>query len=476
VHPACSAIAFDVPASRDETLTESPDGRLTLARPEPHLIIVLECDRPLSGSARHSLHGITEISIGRGEPRGVVRNAGRLALTVPGGFMSGSHARIRRERERFHLEDLGSRNGTSVNGRPAVHLVLEDGDLIEAGHTLILFRGALHAPPGTPLDFDTREAELAAPGLGTILPALASEVDALVKIAGSKVPVLLRGETGTGKELVAHAVHASSGRDGAFVAVNSGAIPEALVESQLFGHAKGAFSGAVREELGFVRASAGGTLFLDEIGDLPAASQAALLRVLQEGEVIPVGATRAIPVDLRVVAATHQPLEALVARGAFRADLLARLEGFTYALAPLRERREDIGLIIANLLGRIADAGRLKLTPEVGRALLRYTWPANIRELGHWLARGAALAGADGLIERHHLPPQAAGLLDAAPDAASGATVAPSEDARLKAQLEALLATHEGNVAEVARALGKARMQLHRWMKRLSIDPSRYRR
>jgi transcriptional regulator with GAF, ATPase, and Fis domain len=286
---------------------------------------------------------------------------------------------------------------------------------------------------------------------------------------------MLRGETGTGKEVAARAVHALSKRAGPFVPVNCGAIPVALVESHLFGHTRGAFSGAVRDEPGFVRAAHGGTLFLDEIGDLPPASQAALLRVLQEGEVIPVGTTRAVPVDLRIVAATHQQLEALVARGAFRADLLARLDGFTFALPPLRERREDTGLLVADLLRATPDAERLQLSSEVGRALLQYEWPLNIRELGHCLARACALAKGEHRLELRHLPPQVRGALEPSPGA-DEPLGAEGSDARLRVQLEGLLAQHEGNVAEVARALGKARMQVHRWCKRFEIDPERYRR
>ncbi len=466
-------------APHDETLPESPAAAAALTRPGPYLVVVLECDRPLCGSSRHSLRDVQEVTIGRGEDRSATRDGETLALVLPGGWMSSKHARIVREGGRFRLEDLGSRNGTRVNGATVVHAILNDGDVIELGHSLLLFRAVLHAPPGTALDYDTRTAAVSAPGLRTIVPALASEIEALERIAPSRVPVLLRGETGTGKELVARATHTASKRTGPFVAVNCGAIPASLVESQLFGHTKGAFSGAVRDEPGFVRASAGGTLFLDEVGDLPASSQAALLRVLQEGEVVPVGTTRPVAVDLRVIAATHQPLEALAARGAFRTDLLARLDGFSFSLAPLRERVEDVGILVADLLPAVAPeaADGLKLSPEFGRALLRYAWPLNVRELRHCLARAAALSKGEGLLERRHLPASVADALSASGTADAGEGVAePTEAGRLRAQLEVLLTEHEGNVAEVARALGKARMQVHRWMKRFAIDPKRYRR
>jgi hypothetical protein len=461
----------------DETLTESPPaGATPIARPEPYLFVLLDCAHPRSGSSRHSLRDVDEVTFGRGDDRAARREGRRLALSLPSRWMSSAHARIRRVEGRLCLEDLDSRNGTLVNGTPAVHLALADGDVIEMGHVLILLREAMHAPPGTPGDVDTRVAPFPGPGLRTLIPGLGDEFDALSRIASSPVPVLLRGETGTGKELVARAVHSSSRRAGAFVPVNCGAIPQSLVEGQLFGHVKGAFSGAVRDEPGFVRAADRGTLFLDEIGDLPTTSQAALLRVLQEGEVVPVGSARSVRVDIRVVAATNQPLEALVARGAFRADLLARLDGFTCTLPPLRERREDIGLIVADLLHDLSPAEDpgLALAPEVGRALFWHAWPFNVRELRQCLARVSALARGERPVGVGDLPASvAAALPPGLPSAES-----PDEDTEeppLQAQLEALLAEHRGNVAEVARAMGKARMQVHRWMKRLAIDPNRFR-
>src|SRR5437588_230906 len=172
--------------------------------------------------------------------------------------------------------------------------------------------------------------------------------------ARARIPVLLLGETGTGKELIARAVHDLSGRTGPFLAVNCGALPETLVESELFGYRKGAFSGAYEDRPGLVRSSDKGTLLLDEIGSLPLPAQAALLRVLQEEEVVPVGATRPLRVNLRVVAATHEDLGVLASQELFRADLLARLSGFTLDLPPVRERREDVGLFLTSLLRKLA--------------------------------------------------------------------------------------------------------------------------
>ena len=305
------------------------------------------------------------------------------------------------------------------------------------------------------------------------MPELEEGHSALSRVArNGAVPILLLGPTGSGKEVVAREVHAQSKRTGAFIPVNCGALPTSLVEGLLFGHVKGAFSGAARDELGFVRSADGGTLFLDEIGDLPATSQAALLRVLQEHEVIPIGATRAVKVDVRVVAATHRPLEALSDSGGFRSDLLARLKGYSHRLPALHERMGDFGVILADVLAQVAGerAGRLAFTPEAARALLAYGWPLNIRELHQAMASAVALA-ADDVIDAAHLPAE----LFALPAPVSAPVAAPSADAVLRDRIVGLLHQHRGNVTAVARELGKAPAQIHRWMHRLAIDPDTYR-
>jgi len=287
----------------------------------------------------------------------------------------------------------------------------------------------------------------------------------------SPVSVVLHGESGTGKEVVARAIHELSGRAGAFVAVNCGALPDTLVESELYGHKKGAFSGALEDRPGLVRSADRGTLFLDEIGDLPLPAQAAFLRVLQEREVMPVGATRPVPVDFRLVAATHRNLEALADKGDFRPDLLARISGFTVTLPPLRARREDLGLLVGALLRRLAPekAAQVTLACDAARALCRHAWPLNIRELQQCLSVSAALSPR-GVIEAEHLPIASA--------AASRPAVAERElddPEALRKTLVALLEQHRGNISYVARDLGKARMQIHRWMRRFNLDPDAFR-
>jgi transcriptional regulator with AAA-type ATPase domain len=435
----------------------------------PYLFVVLEAARPLAGAARLRCDDLDEIVLGRGDDRAAVRRTegGRriAALTLPDRRMSSVHARIGRVPGGWELVDAGSKNGCRVDGAALSRAVLRDGAWIELGQTVLRFRAAL--PGSSPW----LEAGAAAPVLGvaTAVPAFAAQLDALARLAPSRVSLLLLGATGTGKELIARAVHAASGRAGPFVAVNCAALPDGLVESQLFGHRRGAFSGAASDHEGLVRAADGGTLLLDEIGDLPAPAQAALLRVLQEREVVPVGDTRPIPIDVRVIAATHHDLAALVADGAFRADLFARLAGHVETLPPLAARREDIGTIVAAAIRRHAGAraAQIRLTPAAAAQLVRAPWPHNAREVDKVIEAALALAG------------------DAASDPAIAPTIdaahlprPPAEDpddAALRARLDALLAEHRGNISQVARELGKARMQVQRWLKRFALDPARYR-
>jgi transcriptional regulator with GAF, ATPase, and Fis domain len=291
-------------------------------------------------------------------------------------------------------------------------------------------------------------------------------------VARSNVSVMLLGETGTGKEVVARVVHTLSSRRGELVAVNCGAFPPHLVESELFGHKRGAFSGATEDRLGLVRSADGGTLFLDEIGELPASAQAALLRVLQESEVVPVGATRPIRVNVRLVTATHRDLSALVDAGSFRKDLLARISGFKLALPPLRDRKEDVGLLVGTLLPRVLPEHFAQTTfcVDAARALFRYDWPLNVRELEKALGVAAVLARG-GRIELEHLPAE----VRQPPRAPTPLARLSPEELAHQADLVELLTRHRGNVAAVARDLKKGRQQVHRWMKRYGVDPNSFR-
>jgi transcriptional regulator with PAS, ATPase and Fis domain len=397
-----------------------------------------------------------------------------LNLRLPGDTMSSTHAHLERCHGGWAIVDDHSKNGSFVNGERVARAVLRDGDLLEIGANLLAYRAALPSRAGgddaSAPDLDSAALAALTPGLATLVPGLVEQLAALERIARLPIPVLLLGESGTGKEVLAKAVHTLSGRSGTFVAVNCGGIAGTLLESQLFGYVKGAFTGAARDEPGLIRTADRGTLFLDEIGDLPLTAQAALLRVLQEREVVPVGGSRPMKVDLRVVAATHRPLEAMCAEGSFRADLLARLAGYRHILPPLRARREDLGLIIGDLLRRaeIPGASNLRLSTAVGRSVFAHDWPLNIRELQQWLLVSAALAP-NGVIEAQPLaimkstPPRAVERNSDDPEA-------------LRRMLIAFLEQHRGNVSNVARDMGKARMQIHRWMQRFNLDPDSFRR
>jgi transcriptional regulator with GAF, ATPase, and Fis domain len=230
----------------------------------------------------------------------------------------------------------------------------------------------------------------------------------------------------------------------------------------------------VESRPGLIRAADGGTLFLDEVGDLPLPAQAALLRVLQEREVLAVGSVDAVRVDVRVLAATHSELEDAVATQRFRADLYARLAGFTVRLPPLRRRLEDLGLLIASFLRRHGGQDAT-LTAEAGRALLRHRWPLNVRELEQCVASSVALCGG-GEIGLEHLPePIRRPVARATAIAGLRPRRFSSEELGQRDRLSALLREHGGNVAAVARALGKARMQVHRWVRRFDLSLADYR-
>ncbi len=285
------------------------------------------------------------------------------------------------------------------------------------------------------------------------------------RIARSRISVLLLGESGTGKEVLAREIHRLSGRRGPFLAVNVAALPGTLAEAELFGHARGAFTGADRERKGLVEASSTGTLFLDEIGDLPLALQGKLLRVLQESEVRRLGETAVRHVDLRVLSATHRPLQAMAETGSFRRDLYFRLAGLELELPPLRERPRDLARFV-----EVALAERGALTKEAAVALRAWPWPGNVRELFGALEAALALAGPGEQIGLEHLPRglREGGARPEGPRSYQGALRA----ARVSA-IDGALKDAEGNRTRAARALGISRQSLLYEMKKLEIEAPR---
>jgi transcriptional regulator of acetoin/glycerol metabolism len=462
-----------------QTLTHATPGRGTGGL-RCVLVLAFEAERPLEPGLRLDLRDLDVVEIGRGERRELERTTSpgerRVRLGVPDRWMSGTHARLMRVMGHWLVEDAGSKNGTRLRGVPVQRETLDDRAVVECGHTFFVFREHRAVPRAIELGPGPDEVG----GLATFSVPFGAELARLASVTRSDVPVLLRGETGTGKEVAARAVHTLSQRAGAFVAVNCGGLPANLVEAELFGSRKGAFTGAEGDREGLVRAAHGGTLFLDEVGDLPLGSQPAFLRVLQEREVLPVGATKAVPVDFRLVAATHRDLEGMTQDERFRADLLARVSGFTLALPPLRDRPEDLGLLLQALLPRAGASAAVRLGCEAARALMLHHWPFNVRELER--ALGAALALAEtGPVALEHLPaelrrPDAPGspLGPALPKPGPSVPTDP-EDAALRARLVGALAKHRGNVSAVARELGKARMQIQRWLRRFDLDPETFR-
>ncbi|HSE02979.1 MAG TPA: sigma-54 dependent transcriptional regulator [Methylomirabilota bacterium] len=310
--------------------------------------------------------------------------------------------------------------------------------------------------------------------------AIAQVIQQVAQVAESNFTVLVQGETGTGKELVARAIHQQSPRRQApFVAVDCGAIPETLVESELFGHERGAFTGAQSRREGHFQLAKGGTLFLDEIGNIPVATQAKLLRALEQREVLPLGSARAVAVDARIIAATNAELEEGVKAGRFRADLYYRLGEFTITLPPLRARREDITHLARRFLDEVSMELRRPvrgISEEATQVLLRHDWPGNVRELKN-VIRKAALMATD-LVTGEHLPALTAGV-PALPRAASettGGDLSLREVAELAAvQAERELIRHalqatKGNKSQAARLLRTDYTTLHGKMKRYSIS------
>jgi DNA-binding NtrC family response regulator len=449
----------------DRTQSDSDAHRVTQPRPRAVLVAAFSCQRPYASPvvldlARHSL-----VALGRAPPPG----GPGTPLALPDDHMSALHARLERVVDRWVVEDAGSKNGVRVNGVVQRRAALSAGDVVECGQTFLVYDEFLdEGVAALPAD---------APSAASLHPGLRAGYAALARVAPSRVAVLLYGETGTGKELAARAIHTWSGRSGSFVAVNCGALPPTLVESELFGVKRGAYTGATEDRSGLLRAATDGTLLLDEVGELKLAAQVSLLRVLQEGELVPVGGSQAVRVDLRVVAATHQDLAEMVEAGSFRADLYARLSGLCVELPPLHERRVDLGLLVRELLRRLGAPETLTFAREAGRALFRHHWPLNVRELEKALELAVALADA-GRIELEHLPPAVQAALDAPSPPPVEAPVArplSSADLARRAELLALLRAHHGNVSAVAREMSVARMQVQRWCKRFQLDPASFR-
>lgn len=359
---------------------------------------------------------------------------------------------------RVEVRDLGSHNGTWRNGERTARDVLADGDVLRLGDTFLLYR----VEPVELVDADIPTV------LGVSPHVRALRAD-LARVAPTGATVVLLGETGTGKTLAARAIHAASGRRGEFVHLNGAAIPENIAESLLFGHKAGAYTDARADSAGAFRTAHRGTLFFDEVALLSSATQARLLVAIESRAVTPVGANTPVPVDVRLLVATNEDLDAAVAAGRFRADLHARLAEVTLELPPLRRRREDLLLLLDAARGPKAPP----FTPDAVDLLLRWPWPYNVREVEKLASElrirgeGRTSIGAE-LLERFAEPaPPARDDLPQPPPSVDGP---PDREALL-----ALLREADGNVSELARRVGRSTKQVYRWCSRFGVDPAQFR-
>jgi DNA-binding NtrC family response regulator len=395
------------------------------------------------------------------------------------------HFEIGIDENGYRLVDLESTNGTFVDDLRARDVYLRPGSRIKSGSTILRFE---------PLELETDVPALAASRFGPLVGGSVAmrEVFAILeKAARSDATVLVEGETGTGKELVARAVHDMSPRhEGPFVVFDCASVPANLLESELFGHEKGAFTGAISRRIGQLEEADGGTLFIDELGELPIELQPKLLRALEQREVRRVGGTTTIPVDIRIVAATNRELAKEVNRGAFREDLYYRLAVVRVALPPLRKRRDDVRALVASFIEDALrhDPARAKRTlASISEAnwqrLESHPWPGNVRQLRNVIERTLALSGGDEVrsIDPPTVPRMAAAAPTPAPEAAPSPTERtpfvdldrPFVDSKAevlaffeKNYLEGQLARHDGNFSRAAAAAGIDRMYFKRLLKK----------
>jgi len=401
--------------------------------------------------------------------------------------VSAVHLEISASERGFRLRDLESTNGTRVNGVKVKDAILEDGQVIHAGGVELTFkigRESIRQPMSESTEFH------GAVGQSPTMRAIFSRVE---RAARTDATVLIQGETGSGKEVIAWSIYeASKRKDKPFVVVDCGAIARNLIESELFGHEKGAFTGAVQRRIGAFERAHGGTVFLDELGELDLELQPKLLRVLERREIQRVGGESTIPVDVRIIAATNRDLRSMVARGEFREDLYYRLAVVTLELPSLRDRREDIPLLVQRFLGDIGATAD-DLPPDAMARFMDHSWPGNCRELKNAVERAVVLGETRFLSSRSA---EGAPVQHAAPSApaSSPAVSSSSDDARVgtfevvldrpykdqKADViadfearyaRALIGEYRGNVSAAARQAGIDRMSLHKILARYDIDP-----
>jgi DNA-binding NtrC family response regulator len=380
-------------------------------------------------------------------------------IRVEASGVSRRHAELHRQGPIYAIRDLGSTNGTWLDGRRVEHAPVAPGQVLRIGDWLGVF--ALRE------DGAANFAEHA-PGLFGG-PEIAKLVAALARAAASNVPVILIGDTGTGKERFARAVHHLSGRSGPFIPVNCAALPEQLAEAELFGYRRGAFTGAERANAGHFRSAHQGTLFLDEMPELSPALQAKLLRILEDGQVTGLGESSPTSVDVRIVSASQKPLAQLVAGRSLREDLAARLSGLQLRIPNLKDRRGDIAPLFDQFLKQRSGGRAPAVEVRLVEALCVHDWPQNVRELELTARTLLAVHGHEPVLRRQHLPAELASASRAQ------ATSAPTPPARGRKehdleQLQRQLSANGGSVKAAADALGISRQRVYRLLATLEND------
>ncbi len=419
------------------------------------LHLVYQPSQALQGTGQKYLLDRHEIYLGRAPE-------GAQDITLADNRASRQHAQVFYDSSRhvFLLKDLNSRNGTFLNGRRLEEEKLSHGDVLRIGDSLLVY---VDLELSDALDLGPYEAKVAVARAGV-------EAEAALA-APAALPMLLLGATGVGKELLARSIHQASGRSGPFVAVNCATLGHDLIAAELFGHVAGAFAVAEQSRDGLFVSAQGGTLFLDEVAELPISLQPALLRVLQEAKVRPLGADSETEIDVRILSATHQDLRRAVQLGRFRQDLYARLSGVALELPPLMERKEEL----LGLFTKFLDSS-LPLSVEAAELLLNYPWPENVRELKNIAERVRLFLPRLEKIDLRAFPEQLRNYKPNSLRAKSGLNKPSSQDeSPPRDELEALLKTYQGNVAQVARALGKHRQQVYRWLRKNHLEASAYR-
>lgn len=369
--------------------------------------------------------------------------------------VSREHAEIYRQGPVYAVRDCGSTNGTYVNGRAALHAALSPGDVLRLGDVVgLVIRGSENAALELPDTYVLEEDIVFGPGLR-------DELEAMRRVGPSRLPVVIQGETGSGKECAARALHRFSGRSGPFHAVNCAALPAALAEAELFGHKKGAFTGAEQAGLGHFRAAEEGTLFLDEVAELPMPIQAKLLRVIQERELTPLGETRSQEIDVRILAAVQEPLSVLVESKRLREDLAMRLRGLVLVLPPLRTRRADIAVLFDCFLKRYSGGRPPLVEPKMLEEVLSHDFPGNVRELELLVQQLLVLHGHEPVLRRAMLPEAMRRSFPPDPAPPTGEATQDRREHDLR-RLVGKLRENGGNIARAAASLGLSRQRAYR--------------